>query len=230
MRALAAQCGFLGLLLMLCATAYAEDARVPYHYLYQIEKLQSNLCQAHPDLQMSLQLQSALPDVKTSAIQVYLDHKSGRIPLTLGADGDLVLPLRDDLLAEDPWLIANQPKGTMELNWQAGLSRAFVRQLTNSIRYAPLMRALRDCQEVQARMREFFPESPKLVVAGLKLFFPPGAKAASLIIHAESGDQKLQTDAAGELFLPLEQKLLEENPLITLSTPPAKVQVMYRKS
>jgi hypothetical protein len=92
------------------------------------------------------------------------------------------------------------------------------------------MRALRDCEEVQAKMREFFPETPRLMVAGLKLFFPPEAKRASLIIHAQSGDQKLQTDAAGELFLPLEPALLEENPLLTLSASPAKVQVMYRKS
>jgi hypothetical protein len=230
MRAPAVRCGILSLIFVLCSAALAENARLPYHYLYRIEKLQNDLCKAHPDLQINLQLQSALPDVKTSNIQVYLDRKSGKVPITLSAEGDIALPLRDDLLAEDPWLVANQPKGTMQLNWQAGLSRSFVRQMTNSIRYAPLMRALRDCEEVQAKMREFFPESPKLTVAGLKLFFPPEAKPASLVIHAKSGDRKLQTDAEGELFLPLEQTLLEENPLITLSTAPAKVQVMYRKS
>lgn len=230
MRMPAVRCGVFGLIFVLCSAAIAENARLPYHYLYRIEKLQSDLCQAHPNLQISLQLQSALPDVKTSTIQVYLDRKSGKLPVTLSPEGDIALPLRDDLLAEDPWLIANQPKGTMQLNWQAGLARPFVRQMTNSIRYAPLMRALRDCEEVQAKMREFFPGSPKLTVAGLKLVFPRQAKPASLVIHSKRGDQKLEADAAGELFLPLEQTLLAEDPLITLSSPPAKVQVMYRKS
>jgi hypothetical protein len=230
MRTPAVRCGILALIFVLCSAALAENARLPYHYLYRIEKLQDDLCRAHPDLQINLQLQSALPDVKTSDIQLYLDRKSGKVPIALSTEGDIALPLRDDLLAEDPWLVANQPKGTMQVNWQAGLSRSFVRQMTNSIRYAPLMRALRDCEEVQAKMREFFPESPKLTVAGLKLVFPPEAKPASLVIHAKHGDRKLQTDADGELLLPLEQTLLQENPLITLSAPPAKVQVMYRKS
>lgn len=229
MRTFVVRCGVFGLIFVHCSAALAENARLPYHYLYRIEKLQSDLCQAHPNLQISLQLESALPEVKTSAIEVYLDRKSGKLPVTLSPEGDIALPLRDDLLAEDPWLIANQPKGTMQLNWRAGLARSFVRQMTNSIRYAPLMRALRDCEDVQAKMREFFPGSPKLTVAGLKLVFPREAKPASLVIHARSGSQKLETDAAGELFLPIDPALQAEDPLVTLSSSPARVQVMYRK-
>jgi len=230
MRTPGVRCGILGLILLLGLPAGAENARLPYHYLYRLEKLQADLCQAHPHLQIILQLQSALPNVKTSDLEAYLDSKSGRIPATIGPEGEISLPLRQDWLEEDPWLITNQPKGTMQLNWQAGLAQSFVRQMTNSIHYGPLLRAMRDCEEVQAKMREFFPEAPKMSVAGLKLFFPPATKAATLIIHAKSGEQKLEADAAGELVLLKDAALLEEDPVVTLSAAPAKVQLVSRKS
>jgi hypothetical protein len=229
MRSPALRCATLGLLLLLCRPAAAENARLPYHYLHRIQQLQTNLCLAHPDLQIILQLQSASPDVKNSDVQAYLDSKTGKIPIPLGPYGDIALPERDDLLAEDPWLITNQPKGTMQLNWQAGLSRAFVRQMTNAIHYGPLMRAMRDCEEVQEKMREFFPGSPKLAVAGLRMIFPPEIRTATVIIHAKTGDRKLQTDADGELIVPMDPDLRDEDPLMTLSSIPAKVQLVSRK-
>jgi len=219
----------IGLSLLLQWPVSAENARLPYQHLYRIQTVQAALCQSHTNLLLVLQLRSASTNVKTSDIEAFIDSKSGKIPLPIGPDGEISVPVRDDLLAEDPWLITNQPKGTMQLNWRAGLARSFVRQMTNSIRYAPLMRALRDCEDVQAKMREFFPGSPKLTVAGLKLVFPREAKPASLVIHARSGSQKLETDAAGELFLPIDPALQAEDPLVTLSSSPARVQVMYRK-
>jgi hypothetical protein len=229
MRTPGVRCGILGLI-FLCLPAAAENARLPYHYLYRIQKLQADLCVAHTNLQLILQLQSVLPNVKNSDLQAYLDSKSGKIPIHIGPDGEFALPLREDLQTEDPWLLTNQPKGTMQLNWQAGLSRALVRQMTNSIHYRPLMRAMLDCEDVQAKMREFFPDSPKLAVAGLKLVFSPEAKAATLIIHAKGGEQKLEADANGELVIPLEADLIAEDPLLTLSSPPAKVQLVSRKA
>lgn len=220
----------LGLIFLLHFPALAENARLPYHHLYRIQKIQAELRQAHPNLQIALQLRSALPNVKTSDLEAYIDSKSGKIPLNISPDGDIAVPLRDDLLAEDPWLITNQPKGTMQLNWQAGLARSVVRQMTNSIHYGLVMRATRDCEDVQAKMRQFFPDAPKLVMSGLKLIFSPGTKPAALVIHAKSGDRKLEADAGGELIVPLDESLLEEDPLMTLSAPPAKVQLLSRKS
>jgi hypothetical protein len=230
MRSPAVRWGILGLVLLLNRPAEAENARLPYHYLCRIQKVQTELCQAHPDLQITLQLQSVSPNVKNSDLQAYLDSKSGKIPVSIGPEGEFQLPLQPDLETEDPWLLTNQPKGTMQLNWQAGLSKAFVRQMTNSIHYAALMRAMRDCQDAQAKMRECLPDSPKLTVAGLKLIFSREAKSAALLFHTKSGERKLDADSDGELIVPLDQALLQEDPLVTFSVPPAKVQVVSRKS
>lgn len=229
MRNAAVRFGALGLLLAMCSRAAGENAQLPYHYLYRIEKLQAELSQAHTNLQINLQLQSTLPGVQSTNIEVYLDRKSGKAPIHLGPEGDIAVPVREDLLAEDPWLITNQPKGTMQLNCQAGLSRSFVRQITNSIHYAPIMRAARDCEDVQAKLREYFPGWPKLMAAALKLTFAPENKPAAVIIRGKSGERKLEADAAGEVLLPLDPDLLEEDPVLKLSAPLVKVQVLYRK-
>jgi hypothetical protein len=134
------------------------------------------------------------------------------------------------LLAEDPWLLTNQPKGTMQLNWEMGLAPSLVRQMTNTIHYGWVMRAIHDCAQVQEKMHQCFPDSPKLTVAGLSLTFPPGANTAALVIHSKSGERKLEADASGELMVPLDESLLAEDPLMTLSAPPAKVQLLSRKS
>jgi hypothetical protein len=207
----------------------ADDARLPYSYIYRIQKLRADLCQAHPSLQITLQLQSSLPNVKYSELRAYLDSKSGQIPVKIGPDGEFSLPAGENLLQDDPWLVTNQPKGTMQLNWQAGLSQSFVRQMTNTLHYAPLLRAMHDCADAQAKMREFFPDSPKLTVAGLKLIFPAAAKSPVVIIHARNGEQKLEADASGELILPLDDTYLRDDPLVTFSAVPAKVQLVSRQ-
>ena len=56
-------------------------------------------------------MQSTLPDVKSSDLAVYIESKSGKIPVEVRTAGDFAVPMRDDLLAEDPWLITNQPRG-----------------------------------------------------------------------------------------------------------------------
>ncbi len=220
----------IGLILLLHFPAAAEDARLPYHYLYRVQKIQADLSQAYPNLLIVLQLRSASTNVKNSDLQACLDSKSGKIPLHIGSNGEIAVPLQDDLLAEDPWLLTNQPKGTMQLNWEMGLAPSLVRQMTNTIHYGWVMRAIHDCAHVQEKMRQCFPDSPKLTVAGLSLTFPPGANAAALVIHAKSGDRKLEADASGELMVPLDESLLAEDPLMTLSAPPAKVQLLSRKS
>ena len=220
----------IGLSLLLQWPVSAENARLPYQHLYLIQTVQAALCQSHTNLLLVLQLRSASTNVKTSDIEAFIDSKSGKIPLPIGPDGEISVPVRDDLLAEDPWLITNQPKGTMELNWQAGLSKSLVRQMTNSVRYSPVMQAVRECDDVQEKMRQFFPAAPKLTLAGLKFIFPPPIKAAALIIHAKDGDRKLEADTNGELIVPLDESLLDENPMMTFSVPPAKVQLLSRKS
>ncbi len=211
----------------LAGPALAENARLPYRQLYNVQKAQSDLNRAHTNLLVVLVMQSTLPGVKTSDLAVYIEGKAGRIPVEIRAAGDFTIPMRDDLLAEDPWIIINQPKGTMKLNWQVGVIPG---RMSKSMHYARLMRPVRDCEEVQEQMRSFFPGSPRLTMAGLKLTFPAAQKRAVVLIHARGADRKLEADEHGEVLLPLIPDLLEEDPEISLSELPGAVEIISRKS
>jgi len=138
--------------------------------------------------------------------------------------------VRDDLLAEDPWIIVNQPRGTMELKWRAGLAPSLARQMTNAMHYAPLMRAVRECDDVQESMRQFFPDAPRLTAVGLRLTFRSSAIAPAVILHTKGGDRKLPADLLGELIIPLEGDLVEEDPVMTLTESPIAVEIVTRKN
>jgi hypothetical protein len=210
--------------------AAAEDARLPYHEIYRMLKVQLDLSHVHTNLALVLQMHSTLPDVKFSDIKASIDAKSGVLPVVIGPEGVFSAPLRDDLLAEDPWIVVNQPKGTMQLKWRAGLAPALARQVTNDVHYGPLMRAVRECDDVQDAMRQFFPTAPRLTAVGLRLTFRSSAIGAGAVIHAKSGDRRLPADTLGELIIPVDADLIEENPLMTLSESPVALEIVSRKT
>ena len=47
-----------------------------------------------------------------------------------------------------------------------------------------------------------------------------------MVIHSQRGDRKLEADAKGELTILIEPDLFEENPLVTLSKEPARVELV----
>src|SRR5208283_1199886 len=141
------------LLFTLAGPALAENARLPYHLLYNAQRAGADLNRAHTNLLVVLTLQSALPGVKTSDLSVSIEAGAGKIPIQIGAVGDFTIPMHGDLLAEDPWIIINQPKGTMKLSCQIGVIPG---RITHSVHYARLMRPVRDSQDVQEQMRRFF--------------------------------------------------------------------------
>jgi hypothetical protein len=224
----AVQSALLGLLLLAPRLAAGEGARLPYREICRIQQAQEALARDHQNLALVLQIQSTLPNVKCSDLQAFIDAKAGPIPVPVGANGAISVPVREDLLAQDPWVIVNQPKGTMQLNWHAGLSPALARSLTNSIHYAPLMRTVRECNDVQDKMRQFFPATPRLTMVGLKMAFRQ--PDAAVIIHAKSGAHKVASDALGELLIPFDEDLLAEDPLMTFTTTPAAVEIVSRKA
>jgi hypothetical protein len=226
----AVQSALLGLILFAPRLALAEDARLPYHELCDMQKAQLALSRLHPNLALVLQMHSTQPNVKYSEITASIDSKGGKIPVPIGADGAFSVPVRPDLLAEDPWIIVNQPKGTMQLSWHAGLAPAVARSLTNSIHYGSLMRIVRECDELQESMRQFFPSAPRLTAVGLRLTFRASAIAPSAIIHAKDGNRRLPADALGELFIPVDGDLMEEDPVMTLTESPVAVEIVTRKS
>ena len=230
MTAKTVPCVLLTVLLLAPRLARGEDARLPYHELCRIQQKQLELGRLHTNLVLALQMSSTNTNVNYSNITAVIDAKSGRIPIPIGAEGAFSVPLREDLVAEDPWIIVNQPRGTMQLSWHAGLAPSLARQMTNTLHYGPLMRVVRECDEVQESMRQFFPGAPRLTAVGLKLTFRSSAIAPAAIIHARDGNRRLPADTLGELIVPVDGDLMEEDPVMTFTEVPVAVEIVTRKS
>lgn len=214
-------------LLVSAAPTFAQNARLPYRLLYNAQKTEQNLNQSYTNLVIMLTMQSTLPGVKPTDVDAYIDAKSGKIPIPIGSEGDFSVPLRDDLLAEDPWLITNQPKGTMKINSKIGV---ILGHLPNTVHYSRLMGPVRDGENVQEQMRRFFPGSPKLTMTGLKITFLTAKSPPVIVIHARGGDRKLVANQESEIILPLTPDLLDEDPEITFSETLGAVEIVSQVS
>jgi hypothetical protein len=211
--------GICALVSLSCPLRAADQARLPYALIYQIQQKEASLALTYTNLQVFLRMKSSLPEVKVADLKVYIDSKDGPIPVALDPNGKFSVPMRDSLLAENPMILVNQPKGTMEFGWYVGLLVS--ETPTNGIRYSAMMRPLKDLEAIRSQM---IPGISALSIHGLKLIYPRD-KDGTIVIHAKAGDRTFKTDSAHELVIPWEQPLLEEDPPISLSSPPDKVDV-----
>jgi Protein of unknown function (DUF2987) len=207
---------------MLPPSLCAENAKLPYQQIYEMQKVQAKLSRTYTNVQIFLKMSSRLTEVKISDLQIHIDARDGRIPVKLGSDGTLSLPMSDALQKENPWIVVNQPRGSMQLEWRFGLNTAPV---TTHMRYRELMQGINDLEPIQEQMLQVFSSVPKLTVSGLKLIFGAAKEGAAVVIHAKSGDRILKIDAHGEAVIPLDRALLEENPEVVLPEMPKKLDV-----
>jgi hypothetical protein len=213
--------GWLALFLLLPFLAAAADqAKLPYEMIYQIQEKAASVAQTYTNLHIFLRVRSTLPDVKNSDLHLYIDAKTGPILVTLDSDGRFILPMLPRLLEEKPPIVVNQPKGTMEFGWFVGLLLDHVP--TNGIRYNDALQPLKDVEVIRGQM---LPGSSTFSIRGLKFIYPADSPAAAVTIRAKSGDRVFKTDATHTLVIPWEPALQQENPILAIPVPPEKIDV-----
>jgi hypothetical protein len=210
--------GLLGLVFPVSLRA-AEQARIPYSMVCQIQKSQAMVSQTYTNLQIVLRMRSLTPEITPRDLRVYIDSKNGPIPVNLDGEGNFSVPVRDALLDENPWIVVNQPRGTMKLEWNVGVIGLHA---TSGMRYRDLMRPL---QDVQAVGSEIARTGSKLTVLGLKLIF---TKETTIVIRAKQGERVFKTGPNHALVVPWEAALLEENPEIGMPDAPERIEVATR--
>lgn len=203
-----------------------DNARMPYQFVYKIQKTKERLAQTYTNLDVVVRMKSTNANVKITDLDVYIQTKAGKHPLLLGRDGEFTIPMRPDWVSEDAFIVVNQPRGTMALDWNCALLGA---HMTNRIRYQELMRGVKDLPAVQAEMARAFPGAPTPEVVGMKLHFPAGSDPA-VVLKTKNGEKTLKPDSNRTLTVPLEPALLEENPEVWLKALPEKAEVDYKKT
>lgn|GEM_PF-3790215 len=93
----------------------SAPATIPYRTVCKIAKLDFSHIKGVTNQSLSFSVQSENPEVSIQDIRMFIDAKSGHIPLDISTSGVVSLQVIPKLLKENPMVVANQPKGSLIL-------------------------------------------------------------------------------------------------------------------
>lgn len=212
-----------------------QPATLPYRTLCQMAQLDLAETTDFTNHPVSFKVGSKNPGVELKDIAMFIDSKSGRIPLSIDTNGVMALPISNDLLQENPNVVANQPKGSMTMEvsaqwpgWRIDMAKKLK---SGHVRYNDLFLLARIRQDwlLQGMALMDGVQSPSEEAVGLIDEFKrlmiieltpktTGSSKPSILIERSDGAQELQPDKQGKFQVEYEETLVRENPWIRLST------------
>ncbi|MEM7699773.1 MAG: hypothetical protein AAF236_15370 [Verrucomicrobiota bacterium] len=185
---------------------YAELARLPYK---QLIKIAESDARAKKDAETyRLRIQSRNPDVGAKDIELVLNVPDAPIMLVVDNDGFVEIPYSEDLLEKNPDLVANQPRGSLNIFVDLEVPKITPPKITNGrVAYQELFRPL---VEIQNEMRKV---DPTFGLTGQQQF----------VLEIETGEEPIKITRAfgartyrpnprGKVYMIMESYLFEENP------------------
>jgi len=201
-------------------TSRAENtnAVIPYKAMNDLYQVASSADQSK--LMVQVFVASTNKAVRPADISLTIQSASqGTIPVQLSTNGQITgFPHRKELVRENPSIVANQPKGTLNLfiGYQIPLEGL-------SFRYSRLGHATAEANKMiksQAGMASMLAPKAK----GVMFVFPKkSSEPAKVIILTAAGRKEFVADKDGRVKLKLEESLLSENPEVQLSEKPEVV-------
>jgi hypothetical protein len=180
----------LGTLLPMSPVRADDTGTTSYAALYRA--LQPALDIGQRDrLVASANVQSKLPGVSPSAIRMEIRTRSGLRRLQIAEDGIFEFPMDSALLAEDPPVVSNQPRGSLTLS----VTLALRPYATLRVPYREIRHALAQAGEVLATD----PTRGGAVVRGVEVHFTAG-RDATVSIRGQN-ERTFIADAGGRVVL-----------------------------
>jgi hypothetical protein len=198
------------LLAALSAGATEPASTTPYAVLHRALEPALTIA-AYPRLRALQRIESKLPGVPASAIRLTIARASGPIEIRPAADGTIDFPLNDALLAENPPVHSNQPRGSLVLSATLALATPPVRSLPPSFFTA----ALDDADRLLAA------DGNPARAAGVELRFAADAQATATL--RGPAERTLVADRAGRIVLLRDRDLGSDTGSIELSALPTLV-------
>jgi hypothetical protein len=191
------------------------NAVIPYKAMDDLCQIASSADQSK--LMVQVFVASANKAVRATNIVLTIESSNqGKIPVMLSTNGQIMdFPHRKELVRENPSIVANQPKGTLNLfiGYQIALEGL-------SFRYARLGHATAEANKMiksQAGMMSAL--APK--AQGVVFVFPKkSSEPAKVTIMAMAGRKEFVADKEGRVKFKLEESLLSENPEVQMSEKP----------
>jgi len=202
----------------LAAPAWAlETAHLRYHTLTRHWSAFEELAPEARNL-VKLTVRVEAPHA-TQPVAMWMDVSGHHYDLTVDSYGLIQVPRTPDIIAADPVVESNQPRGSIETE----LALLLLLPDGQKFHYSDLQAAT---DQTNALIRQaagglvsmFLP-----TITGVNFKCPVGIDC-SITLHRPAGDQVLHADKDGKIQLALDPALAAENPLIEASVPLSDIE------
>lgn len=205
-RSVAVQCSSSQL-----STAPGEEegrdvASIQYRQVYQLAYVPDN--SDFTDQEVDYHIASSRADVSANRISLFIDGTTGRVPIGIDTYGVFTLPFSKEMLAENPKIVSNQPKGSLSL--ECVVSQKSIRlPESRAIPYRKLVEP-----ELLSRTIETLVDGEKACPFPKTLWFRlERPESGNVVIHTLGTPTEIPISS--DFFgIPLSSDLTAENPLV----------------
>jgi len=198
---------------------FDDLARLPYQQLIKIA--QSDKKNENDSKSYKLRIQSRIPTVKSSDIELVIDAKEGPIVLVVDNDGVVEVPNSLELYEENPDLVANQPRGSLNIFVDLSVPKVAPPKIEDGkVKYQELFRPLVTLQDEMKKV------DPLFGLSGQQQFvleIETGEEAIK--ITRAFGARTYRPNTRGKVYMIMESYLYEENPEVEIPDK-AKINVL----
>jgi hypothetical protein len=188
---------------------YNNLARLPYQ---QLIKIAQSDARAEPNAKSyKLRIQSRNSAVKSEDIELFLDLKDKPLVVVVDDQGFLEVPHTKELLEANPDLIANQPRGTLNIFVDLEVPKVSPPKIVDGkVSYQELFRPL---VEIQTEMRKV---DPTFGLSGQQFVLEIETGEAPIKITRALGARTFRPNSRGKVYMIMESYLYEENPQVEI--------------
>ncbi|MGE9290471.1 MAG: tetratricopeptide repeat protein, partial [Puniceicoccales bacterium] len=197
-------------------------AVIPYRVFYEFANLDPGENYPIEYQSVSFRVSSQLEGVRPEDIELYIDSDAGRVPLEVRSDGIFDVPISQALFAENPGVVSNQPKESLNVQLSKGMGgrasfelgpegEARVRYLT----LFPLDRIRQQMNSVASNVSSGQGFSDESWEEWCMVFENTArAETARMTVEFEGVENLLPKDDEGRFILGMKPQWFETNPWV----------------
>ncbi len=195
-------------------------AKIPYAALIKIA--QSDASQPKDAEVYTLHISSKIEGVQPDKIQLYLDRPAGPKTLRVDANGYFLVPHTEELLAENPDLVSNQPKGSLNLEVKLSLPKPELPTIKDGlVTYQALFKPILALNDSMKQVDPNFGDPDQQQFA---IEITTGVNGWAKM-QRKFGSRTLAPDTEGSVWITYEKLLFDEDPVIQIMPKDAPLSV-----
>ncbi|MDF1824181.1 MAG: hypothetical protein P1U68_06045 [Verrucomicrobiales bacterium] len=188
---------------------YNNLARLPYQQLIKIAQSDARTDPGADEYK--LRIQSRDSTIQSKDIELFLDLEEGPLVLVVDNDGFVVIPFNEELMESNPDLIANQPRGSLNIYVDLEVPKVTPPEITDGrVEYRELFRPL---VEIQTEMRKV---DPTFGLSGQQFVLEIETGEEPIKITRALGSRTFRPNSRGKVYMIMESYLYEENPEVEI--------------